>query len=163
MVALYPNDFWATNELTLLLLGKGALAEAEVHARNAVRIAPQNAQAHHLMGMIMTEINRPQIGEYHYRRALELADQRGSVLLANLAWNLKNQSKMTEARALYEEAMERRPDHPADRARLGAPGGGGPQVRQAADDCSTRPRRWRPGNPERHAVARGAARPPARL
>src|SRR5579871_790418 len=28
VVALYPNDFWATNELTLLLLGKGALAEA---------------------------------------------------------------------------------------------------------------------------------------
>ena len=26
------------------------------------------------------------------------------MLLANLAWNLKNQSKMTEARALYEEA-----------------------------------------------------------
>ncbi|MGI8840970.1 MAG: tetratricopeptide repeat protein, partial [Caulobacteraceae bacterium] len=105
LVALYPNDFSATNELTLLLLGKGALAEAEVHARNAVRIAPQNAQAHHLMGMIMTEINRPQIGEYHYRRALELADQRGAVLLANLAWNLKNQGKMAEARALYEESM----------------------------------------------------------
>ncbi len=105
VVALYPNDFWATNELTLLLLGKGALAEAETHARNAVRIAPQNAQAHHLMGMIMTEINRAQIGEYHYRRALELADQRGAVLLANLAWNLKNQGKMEEARALYEESM----------------------------------------------------------
>ena len=105
VVALYPNDFWATKELTLLLLGKGALAEAEVHARNAVRIAPQNAQAHHLMGMIMTEINRPQIGEYHYRRALELADQRGAVLLANLAWNLKNQGKMAEARAFYEESL----------------------------------------------------------
>jgi Tfp pilus assembly protein PilF len=109
VVALYPNDFWATNELTLLLLGKGALAEAEVHARNAVRIAPQNAQAHHLMGMIMTEINRPQIGEYHYRRAIELADQRGAVLLANLAWNLKNQGKMAEARALYEESMAAEP------------------------------------------------------
>ncbi|MEO7026232.1 MAG: tetratricopeptide repeat protein, partial [Caulobacteraceae bacterium] len=105
VVALYPNDFWATNELTLLLLGKGALAEAEVHARNAVRIAPQNAQAHHLMGMIMTEINRSQIGEYHYRRAIELADQRGAVLIANLAWNLKTQGKMTEARALYEESL----------------------------------------------------------
>jgi len=105
VVALYPNDFSATNELTLLLLGKGALAEAELHARNAVRIAPQNAQAHHLMGMIMTEINRPQIGEYHYRRALELADQRGAVLLANLAWNLKNQGKMAEARTLYQESM----------------------------------------------------------
>jgi Tfp pilus assembly protein PilF len=106
VVALCPNDFSATNELTLLLLGKGALAEAEVHARNAVRIAPQNPQAHHLMGMIMTEINRPQIGEYHYRRALELADQRGAVLVANLAWNLKTQGKMAEARALYRESME---------------------------------------------------------
>ncbi|MEP6967193.1 MAG: sulfotransferase [Pseudomonadota bacterium] len=105
VVALYPNDFWATNELTLLLLGRGASLEAEVHARNAVRIAPENAQAHHLMGMIMTEINRPQIGEYHYRRALELADARGPILLANLAWNLKNQGKMAEARALYEESM----------------------------------------------------------
>ena len=105
LVALYPNDFWATNELTLLLLGKGALAEAEVHARNAVRIAPDVAQAHHLMGMVMTEINRPQIGEYHYRRALELVDRPGPVILANLAWNLKNQGKMAEARTLYREAM----------------------------------------------------------
>jgi tetratricopeptide (TPR) repeat protein len=105
LVALYPNDFWATNELTLLLLAKGALAEAEIHARNAVRIAPDAAQAHHLMGMVMTEINRPQIGEYHYRRALELVDRPGPVILANLAWNLKNQGKMAEARTHYREAM----------------------------------------------------------
>ena len=105
IVALNPNDFWATNELTLMLLNRGASGEAETHARNAVRIAPENAQSHHLMGMIMTEINRPQIGEYHYRRALELADRRGPILLANLAWNLKNQGKMAEARALYEESM----------------------------------------------------------
>jgi Tfp pilus assembly protein PilF len=105
VVALYPNDFWATNELTLMLLHRGALAEAEIHARNAVRIAPNNAQSHHLMGMIMTEINRPQIGEYHYRQAIALADRRGPILLANLAWNLKNQGKMAEARSLYEESM----------------------------------------------------------
>jgi tetratricopeptide (TPR) repeat protein len=109
LVALYPNDFWATNELTLLLLAKGALGDAEVHARNAVRIAPELAQAHHLMGMVMTETNRPQIGEYHYRRALELADGRDSILLANLALSLKNQGKMTEGRALYREAMEADP------------------------------------------------------
>jgi len=109
VVALYPNDFWATNELTLMLLNRGASAEAETHARNAVRIAPENAQSHHLMGMILTEINRPQIAEYHYRRALELADRRGPILLANLAWNLKNQGKMAEARAFYEESMAQDP------------------------------------------------------
>ena len=112
------------------------------------------------MGMIMTEINRPQIGEYHYRRALELADRRGAVLLANLAWNLKNQGKMAEARALYEESMALDPtilqtvlgwarleeaDRNFDAAGRTAGQGRGAGARQ----------------PERHAVARRAARPRA--
>jgi tetratricopeptide (TPR) repeat protein len=110
IVALDPNNLVATNELALILLGKGSLAEAEVHARNAVRIAPENPQAHNLMGMIMTEANRPQIGEYHYRRVLELSGQRDPILLANLAWNLKNQGRMEEARKLYQESAAAAPD-----------------------------------------------------
>jgi len=110
IVALDPNNLVATNELALILLGKGSLAEAEVHARNAVRIAPENPQAHNLMGMIMTEANRPQIGEYHYRRVLELSEARDPILLANLAWNLKNQGRMEEARALYQESAAAAPD-----------------------------------------------------
>ena len=110
IVALDPNNLVATNELALILLGKGNLAEAEHHARNAVRIAPENPQAHNLMGMIMTEANRPQIGEYHYRRVLELTGQRDPILLANLAWNLKNQGRMKEARALYEESVAAAPE-----------------------------------------------------
>ena len=43
IVQLHPNTLWATHELTLALLAKGAAAEAEIHARNAVRIAPENA------------------------------------------------------------------------------------------------------------------------
>ncbi len=109
IVALDPNNLVATNELALILLGRANLAEAELHARNAVRIAPENPQAHNLMGMILTEANRPQIGEYHYRRVLELTGQRDPVLLANLAWNLKNQGRMEEARALYEESVAAAP------------------------------------------------------
>ena len=105
LVTLQPNNTWATQELALLLLGKGDFAEAEAHARNAVRIAPTDPQSHNLMGMILTEANRPQVGEYHYRRVIELLGKRQPVLLANLAWNLKNQGKMTEARALYTEAV----------------------------------------------------------
>lgn len=37
-----PKQSWATNELALLLLGKNMLAEAEIYARNAVRLALQN-------------------------------------------------------------------------------------------------------------------------
>ncbi|WP_298215368.1 sulfotransferase [Acidocella sp.] len=112
VVTLNPNHFWATNELTLLLLAKGALAEAELHARNAVRIAPQNAQAHNLMGLALTEANRPLVGEYHYRRVLELAQGEEPVTLANLAWNLKTQGRMAEARALYQRSMALKPDVP---------------------------------------------------
>ncbi len=110
VVAINPNNFGATNELTLMLLGKGALAEAEIHARNAIRIAPQNAQAHNLMGLVLTEANRPLIGEYHYRRVLELAEAEEPITLANLAWNLKNQGRIDEARALYRRSMELKPD-----------------------------------------------------
>ncbi len=109
-VSLNPNHFWATNELTLLLLGKGALAEAELHARNAVRIAPRSAQAHNLMGLVLTEANRPVIGEYHYRQVLALAEGDEPITLANLAWNLKNQGRIDEARALYEQSVKLRPD-----------------------------------------------------
>ena len=109
VVALNPNHFWATNELTLMLLARGGLAEAELHARNAIRIAPQNAQAHNLMGLVLTEANRPQVGEYHYRRVLELAAGEEPITLANLAWNLKNQGRIEEARALYQRAMALKP------------------------------------------------------
>jgi len=51
LVQFDPNNFEATNELALLLLAKGALDEAEIHARNAVRIAPEIPQAHNLMGL----------------------------------------------------------------------------------------------------------------
>lgn len=109
VVRLDPNDFGATNELSLILLAKHDLAEAELHARNAVRIAPENPQAHNLMGMILTEGQRPVPGEFHYRRVLELAGARDPILLANLAWNLKTQGRMAEARALYQESVAAAP------------------------------------------------------
>ena len=109
IVRLYPNTFWATAELTLALMARGALDEAEIHARNAVRIAPAEPQAHNLMGMVMTEANRPRIGEYHYLKVLELSRRRDPILLANLGWNLKNQGRIAEARALYEESVAQAP------------------------------------------------------
>jgi tetratricopeptide (TPR) repeat protein len=100
------DDIVAMNELALLLLAQSKLRDAEVHARNAVRVGPRLPQAHNLMGMVMTEANRPVVGEYHYRRVLALSGQRDPVLLANLAWNLKSQGKMEESRALYKEVTD---------------------------------------------------------
>jgi tetratricopeptide (TPR) repeat protein len=112
LVGLNPNDFWATAEVAKLLMSKGSIAEAEIHARNAVRIAPENPQAHNLMGMILTEAYKPALGEFHYRRVLELSGKRDPILLANLAWNLKNQGKIEEARRLYEESTSLAPSVP---------------------------------------------------
>jgi tetratricopeptide (TPR) repeat protein len=106
IVRLDPNNLAATQALALALFTRGALPEAEVHARNAVRIAPTDAQSHNLMGMIMTEAHRPQVGEHHYRQAMKLISAPSPILLANLAWNLKNQGKMTEARKLYEQSVK---------------------------------------------------------
>jgi tetratricopeptide (TPR) repeat protein len=105
IVRLDPNNLPRTQALALVLFTKGALAEAEVHARNSVRIAPTDAQSHNLMGMIMTEAQRPQVGEHHYRRAMSLIGSPSPILLANLAWNLKNQGRMAESRKLYEESV----------------------------------------------------------
>ncbi len=109
-VQLHPNDPAMTCELALMLMQKGDLPEAERHARNAVRIAPTNPQSHNLMGMILTEAGRPQPGEYHYRRVMELAGSRAPILLANLAWNLKTQGRIEEARGLYRESVAAAPE-----------------------------------------------------
>jgi tetratricopeptide (TPR) repeat protein len=100
-----PNNLAAVQALALSLFQRSALAEAEVHARNAVRLAPTDPQSHNLMGMILTDAQRPQIGEFHYRRAVDLLGAPNAILMANLAWNLRNQGKMAEARALYEKSV----------------------------------------------------------
>jgi tetratricopeptide (TPR) repeat protein len=105
IVRIDPNQAAATQGLALALFSRGALAEAEAHARNAVRIAPLDPQSHNLMGMIMTEAQRPHVGEFHYNRANALLSEPSAILYANLAWNLKNQGRMAESRALYETSV----------------------------------------------------------
>ena len=109
LTKLQPNNVAATHEYAVLLLAKGAIQDAEIQARNAVRLAPQHPQSHNLMGMILTEGNRPQAGEYHYRRVLELSTVRNPIVLANLAWNLKSQGRMQEGRELYQESAAAAP------------------------------------------------------
>ena len=66
---------------------------------------------------------------------LELTGQRDPILLANLAWNLKNQGRMKEARTLYEEFGRRCAGDPPDPARLCPAGGSGPQLRRRGEDA----------------------------
>ncbi len=110
LVTVEPNRVDATQDLAMLLFRRGDLVLAEHHARNAVRLAPTHPQSHNLMAMILTETQRPHAGEFHYRRVLELSAARAPILLANLAWNLKCQGRIAEARELYKESIGTAPN-----------------------------------------------------
>jgi len=103
-----PNLLWATAELAFMLFARGERVECEVHARNALRLAPRNAQAHGIMGLILTETNRAIAGEFHFRRAIEIAGENTRVA-ANLANCLKTQGKVEESETWYRKATELEP------------------------------------------------------
>ncbi len=102
------NLLWATTELAFMLFSRGERVECEGHARNALRLAPRNAQAHGIMGLILTETNRALAGEYHFRKAIEIAGENGRVA-ANLANCLKAQGKVEESEVWYRKATELEP------------------------------------------------------
>ena len=104
MMEIEPGNFWPINKLGMLELGRGNTGAAEPLARRGIRTAPEHAQAHNLMGMVMTVTGRAVVGEYHCRKTLELLGKRPSLVLANLATNLVSQGRIDEARTLYREA-----------------------------------------------------------
>jgi tetratricopeptide (TPR) repeat protein len=103
-----PNILWATTELAFALFARGERVECEGHARNAIRLAPRNAQAHGVMGLILTETNRAVAGEYHFRRAIELAGENARVAM-NLANCLRSQGKVEEAESWFRKSTELEP------------------------------------------------------
>ncbi|WP_298215224.1 sulfotransferase [Acidocella sp.] len=101
----------ANERFAYYLIGLGRHAEAAPYAAAAVKAMPRAAAAHHIMGMVLTETGALQAGERHYRRALELLAREDGMILANLAWNLKMQGRLTEARKIYDRALALRPDN----------------------------------------------------
>jgi Tfp pilus assembly protein PilF len=73
-------------------------------------MAPRNAQAHGIMGLILTETNRAVAGEFHFRRAIEIAGENTRVA-ANLANCLKTQGKVEEAEQWYRRSTELEPQN----------------------------------------------------
>jgi tetratricopeptide (TPR) repeat protein len=102
------NILWATTELAFMLFSRGERVECEGHARNAIRLAPRNAQAHGIMGLILTETNRAVAGEFHFRKAIEIAGENGRVA-TNLANCLKSEGKVEESEIWFAKAVELEP------------------------------------------------------
>lgn len=93
------------------LIAQGRHADALPFAAAALKAAPRAAQAHHVMGVVLTETGEVAAGERHYRRAQALLPREDGMVLGNLAWNLKLQGRLSEAEALYEKALALRPEN----------------------------------------------------
>lgn len=98
-----PRADWAYNELIELLHAMGRKADADTLARAALRVNPLNARAHALFATLLSELNDLPSGEQHFRRALELGTEDAGVL-ANLALNLMQQGRTSEADELFARA-----------------------------------------------------------
>lgn len=103
VIAIDSAADWAFNDLTSLLFAHGRRADAEQVARAALRANPANGQAHYLFGTLLSERAELPSGEWHFRRALELAGEQAP-LLANLALNLMQQGKTEEAGQRFAQA-----------------------------------------------------------
>ena len=105
VIGIDPSADWAYNGLIQLFLGHGKLSDAEQIARVALRTNPRNPQAHNLFGFILSEMNNLPAGEWHFRRALELAGPQAPFLM-NLGLNLMKQGRTTEADGYFSEAHQ---------------------------------------------------------
>ena len=111
VIGINARADWAYIELIELLMTHGKVTDAEQVARAALRANPGNAQAHGVFGLLLSNLNDLPAGEWHFRRAVELAPSQAA-LATNLANNLVKQGRMAEAEGYLAQALRLAPDDP---------------------------------------------------
>jgi tetratricopeptide (TPR) repeat protein len=105
-----PNHYWSTHQRGILALAARDVPLAEHHARNAIRLAPQRADAHALMALIFASKNDPVNSVVHSRRAGQFENREDAVAMANLALNLRHVGEFEEGRKLFARSHELDPE-----------------------------------------------------
>jgi len=108
VIQLAPAKQWPRGDLARLLLGLGRQAEAEQVLAEAVAVDPTHADAHAILGSLLSEREALVPGAAHLQRAIALAG-RHPQLLANLGRNLMRQGRLEEAEPLLQAAIEAAP------------------------------------------------------
>ncbi|MEO7688958.1 MAG: sulfotransferase [Sphingomonas sp.] len=116
-IAAAPERHWPYDDLARLLLEAGRPADAEIVVRAALAADGTNANAHGMLGVMLSEREELMPGAWHLRRAIGLAG-RHPQLLAGLGRNLARQGALEEAEALLREAVEQMPDQLVPRVHL---------------------------------------------
>ena len=109
VIPLAPAKQWPRGDLARLLLGMGRPSEAEQVLAEAVVADPNHADAHAMLGSLLSEREMLVPGSGHLRRAIALAGPHPQ-LLANLGRNLMRQGRLDEAEPVLEAAVKAAPD-----------------------------------------------------
>lgn len=109
VIALAPAKQWPRGDLARLLLGMDRPAEAEQVLTEAIAADPDHADAHAMLGSLLSEREVLVPGAAHLQRALDLVGPHPQ-LMANLGRNLMRQGKLDEAEPLLEGAVKAMPD-----------------------------------------------------
>ena len=93
-------------------MSAGDVREAEASFREAIRLAPDFAEAHANLGLLLDQEGMPSEAEHHYLHSITLNPDLGNTHM-NLGALLANQKRFEEAEAAYRRALELIPDSPA--------------------------------------------------
>jgi hypothetical protein len=99
-------------------MSAGDVREAEASFREAIRLAPDFAEAHANLGLLLDQEGMPSEAEHHYLHSITLNPDLGNTHM-NLGALLANQKRFEEAEAAYRRALELIPDSPAAWSNLG--------------------------------------------
>jgi tetratricopeptide (TPR) repeat protein len=107
VAVFHPNDATSQMVAAQFFLAKNDFARAMPFARMLVRLAPESAPAHALMGRVFNGSNHPKAAEHHLRRAMRLGETEDLELEGGLGIALRGQGRFEEARAIFARVLER--------------------------------------------------------
>jgi Flp pilus assembly protein TadD len=102
----------------IALAAQGRLEEAEQSFRHGIRIRPDDASAHNLLGAVLTALEHWDAAIAAYRRAIGLSPGLAAAH-ANLAEALRRQGRLVEAIDAYRDALQLQGDSPETHFGLG--------------------------------------------
>ncbi len=111
-VTSFPQerDVTALLQESAALIQSGKFADAEPILQRSVKIAPENADAHNLLGIVLDQLNRSADAEREYRTAIRLNPKAVSPL-ANLGILLAKEKRSDQAIQVLESVLKINPNH----------------------------------------------------